>query len=69
MQAEWLSTEEIAIELGVSARWVRRQIQTGRLRARVYLTGERPTYRVRRAQLNEFLDRFSRETDSSVDRL
>ena len=51
----WLSTEEVAREIGgVTPRWVRRQIEVGRLRARVLLTGERATYRIRNTDLTEF---------------
>ncbi len=53
---EWLSTEDAAREIGgVSARWVRAQIEAGRLRARVLLTGGRPTYRIRCDDLAAFL--------------
>jgi excisionase family DNA binding protein len=62
MVDEWLSTEQIARELGVTARWVRRQIEVQRLRARVFLTGGRHTYRIRRTHLDEFLRRYSRDT-------
>ncbi len=52
---QWLSTEEVAREIGgVTPRWVRRQIEVGRLRARVLLTGERATYRIGTADLAEF---------------
>jgi hypothetical protein len=56
---EWLSTEGAAQEIGgVTARWVRLQIEADRLRARVLLTGRRPTYRVRRRDLDRFLARY-----------
>lgn len=56
---EWLSTEDVARSIGgVTPRWVRKQIEDGRLRARVLLTGDRATYRIRRADLSGFLARF-----------
>ena len=56
---DWLTTETAAAEIGgVTPRWVRLQIECGRLRARVLLTGNRPTYRIRRSDLDAFLDRF-----------
>ncbi len=58
----WLSTEDAAREIGgVSARWVRSQIERRRLPARVLLTGGRPTYRIRGDDLELFLRRFTRE--------
>lgn len=52
---EWVSTEEAARQIGgVTARWVRVQIEEGRLRSRVLLTGSRPTYRIRTDDLAEF---------------
>jgi len=62
MKSKWLSTEEIARELGLSPRTVRRHIQKGRLRARAYLVGGRATYRVQRPDLDAFLTRFARDT-------
>lgn len=54
-----LSTEDAAREIGgVGPRWVRKQIDAGRLRARVLLTGERATYRIRRTDLAAFLARY-----------
>lgn len=52
----WLSTEDVAREIGgVSPRWVRKQIEDGRLRARVFLTGERVTYKVATVDLAAFM--------------
>lgn len=56
---EWLPTSEIAGQLGVTAEWVRRQIVARRLAARRYETGERAFYRVRRADLDDFLARYA----------
>ena len=62
MKSEWLSTEEIAGELGLSPRTIRRHIQEGRLRARAYLVGGRATYRIERPDQDAFLKRFARDT-------
>jgi hypothetical protein len=56
----WMSTEDIAREAGMTTEWVRRQIQAGRLLARVWLTGGRSTYRIRRSDWLRFRDQFSR---------
>ena len=39
----WLSTEDVAREVGMGPDWVRRQIAEGRLAARVWRVGERST--------------------------
>ena len=46
----------------VSPRWVRRQIEAGRLRATVLATGERVTYRVARADLDTFRVEYLRDS-------
>lgn len=54
--ARWVSTEVAAAAIGgVTPRWVRLQIEAGRLRARVLLTGRRPMYRIRSGDLAAFL--------------
>lgn len=55
----WLSTEDVARETGMSPDWVRRQITAGRLAARVWRVGERPTIRIRRRDLDAFIRRYS----------
>ena len=56
---EWLSTEDVARSIGgVTPRWVRKQIEWGRLRALVLLTGDRVTFRIRSADLSDFVSRF-----------
>lgn len=65
----WFSTEEAAQVIGgVNSRWVRKQIEDGRLRARVLLTGSRPTYRIREVDLARFRAAFivedSRDRDA-----
>lgn len=55
----WYSTEDVArIIGGVSPRWVRAQIEEGRLRARVLLTGRRATYRIRGEDLRAFVKAY-----------
>jgi hypothetical protein len=52
----WYSTEDVARLIGgVSQRWVRIQVEQGRLRARVLLTGRRATYRIHSRDLAAFL--------------
>src|SRR6476659_8050659 len=48
LENPWLSTDEVAQRIGMSPEWVRRQIVAGRLRATVFRTGKRPTYRIHR---------------------
>ncbi|MBI3943647.1 MAG: helix-turn-helix domain-containing protein [Chloroflexi bacterium] len=57
---EYLTTEEVARELGISVFTVRRYVRNGILRA-VKLEG---AYRIRRRDFEEFLKR--RETDAKV---
>ena len=57
----YLGTEEVSQQLGMSAEWVRRQVQAGRLRARVFTVGGRPTYRFLQSGIDEFLAEFSVE--------
>lgn len=65
MQDEWIGTEEAArIIGGVTPRWIRAQIEAGRLRARVLLTGERATYRLLRSDLDLFAARYIVERPS-----
>lgn len=55
----WLSTDDVARAIGgVSQRWVRKQIEGGRLRARVFLTGDRATYKIRATDLSVFLSAY-----------
>jgi hypothetical protein len=58
----WLSTEDAARFIGgVSSRWVRVQIDAGRLPARALMTGLRPTYRIRLADLQVFMRAYIRD--------
>lgn len=60
----WLSTEDIARELGMSPDWVRRQIAAGRLQATIWTVGRRTTIRARRSDVDDFARRFSRRSDA-----
>jgi excisionase family DNA binding protein len=57
----WLSTEEFARQVGMSPDWVRRQIEAGRLPARIWDVGQRRTIRIRQSDADAFIRRFSRE--------
>jgi hypothetical protein len=59
----WLSTEEVAARVGMTAEWVRQQVMAGRLNARVYRTGTRTTYRIRDIDVVLFIERWSVSTD------
>jgi excisionase family DNA binding protein len=56
----WLSTEQAGARVGMSSTWVRKQIDSGRLRAIVFNTGLRKTYRIRPEDWLAFLARFTR---------
>lgn len=57
----FLGTEEVSQQLGMSPEWVRRQVQAGRLRARVFTVGGRPTYRFQQSAVDAFLHAHSVE--------
>lgn len=59
---EWISTEEVAQELGMTREWVRQQIKAGRLVATYYAINGRRTYRVHRHEYKRFVIRYQRET-------
>lgn len=59
-KTRWLSTEEAARELGfVSSRYLRKQIELGRLPATVLLSSGRTTYRIAEGDLEAFLDTYT----------
>jgi excisionase family DNA binding protein len=58
---EWLTTVEVAEMLGFSDRWVRRQIELGRLPAHAFTGGSRRALRVRRSDLEAFRAGFFRD--------
>lgn len=51
---DWFTTSEIAHLLGFTDRWVRRQIELGRLKATAYDAGSRRTLRIHRRDLAIF---------------
>lgn len=62
-RSQWLSTEDAARELGFAhARWVRRQIDAGRLRATVVTAGQRPTYHIARRDFETFCKEHLRDS-------
>jgi excisionase family DNA binding protein len=54
----WYTTSEVADLLGFSDRWVRRQIELGRLRASAFDAGSRRTLRINRRDLDAFRTRY-----------
>ncbi len=63
MPDAWMSTTEVAEELGVTPETVRRWIRDRRLRATVLIQSERATtFRVRRSDFNAFRDAYVRDT-------
>ena len=61
MRREWLTTVEVAQLLGFTDRWVRRQIELGRLRGYAFDAGSRRALRIRRRDLEAFRSRFFRD--------
>lgn len=57
----WYSTSEVAERLGFSDRWVRRQIELGRLKASAFDAGSRRTLRIRARDLEVFLRQYFHE--------
>jgi excisionase family DNA binding protein len=60
MDNEYLTTGEVARELGYSIPWVRSQIDAGRLRAECYRVGPRRSIRVRAADVRRFRELYMR---------
>ncbi len=58
---EWLSTRDVAREVGMQAEWVRQQIKAGRLAATFFQIDGRRTYRIHRQDLKRFLIRYQRD--------
>jgi excisionase family DNA binding protein len=59
----WMTTEEAAAEVGMTAQWVRQQIVEGRLHASAWSTGSRRAYRIRARDWDAFVAAYSRRTD------
>ena len=62
-QVAWLTTEQAAVEVGMTAEWIRHQIRVLRLPATVWDFGGRRTYRIRVDDWRRFLARYSSRTD------
>jgi excisionase family DNA binding protein len=62
-RVSWLTTEEAASRVGMTAEWVRQQIVARRLPATVWEVGNRRTYRIRSDDWARFVARFSQRTD------
>ena len=63
MRKMWFSTSEAAEYLGgFTDRFVRRQIELGRLRSQVFDAGGRPTHRIHRDDLDAFRRQYFRWT-------
>jgi len=58
---DWYTTSEIAHLLGFSDRWVRRQIEMGRLKATAFDAGSRRTLRIHRRDLTAFQSQYLRD--------
>ena len=66
MRKMWFSTSDAAEYLGgYTDRFVRRQIELGRLRSRVFDAGGRATHRIHRDDLDEFRRAYFRWTGPS----
>jgi excisionase family DNA binding protein len=55
---DWMGTEEAARMIGCTSRTVRRYLEAGQLRGRKIVAGQRPTYRIRRAAVTAFIQRY-----------
>lgn len=59
----WAGSQEWGHSIGMSAEWVRQQIQAGRLKATAFSTGKRRTYRIRSDDWADFLAKYAQRTD------
>lgn len=59
----WISPNDAARTIGMGARWVRRQIDAGRLKATAWTAGDRVTYRIRVEDWEQFRVRYGRPSD------
>jgi hypothetical protein len=55
---EWMTTSDVAQELGYTQAWVRTQIAAHRLPAQQHLSSNRPSYRIRRTDFVAFVKRW-----------
>jgi len=59
----WMSTEEAALEVGMSTAWVRKQIDEGRLSSYVIWTTGRRIFRIDRRDWQRFLAEYRGRAD------
>jgi hypothetical protein len=57
---DWLGTEEVARELGMSQNWVRRQVREGRLPEWQWAVAGRKTLRYQWCDVEDFRRRYAR---------
>jgi hypothetical protein len=61
----WLTTRDVSVIVGMSARYVQREVEEGRLRARAVGTAARPTLRYRLADVVSWQVRHTRDRGPS----
>jgi excisionase family DNA binding protein len=62
VEREWLTVSEASEELGISPALVRELIHRRELRSSILLAATRKTYRIRRADLDDFRRRRVRDS-------
>jgi len=62
----YLSTQQVAAQLGLHRTTVLRLVEDGLIEARIYTYGSRPTIRITQEAVHRFLARY---TDSDLDAL
>ena len=63
----WLTTQQVAQLLGIHRTSVLALIEEGRLTARVYRYGARPTIRITSSEVQRFIERWA-DPDPDADR-
>ena len=58
-KASWMTTTEVADEIGYSESWVRDRIKSGQLEARRFTGGKRDSLRIARSSFQRFLDMYT----------
>ncbi len=59
-RGEWMTTSDVAHELGYTQAWVRTQIALKRLIAQEHVSSRRKSYRIRRIDFDRFVARWIR---------
>lgn len=57
--APWMTTADVANEIGYSESWVRDRIKSGQLEARRFKGGQRDSLRIKRSAFERFLDLYT----------